>query len=200
MVPNYLLSIVDQVVSKKDSTTFHIKCKCGADTFLLAKNVNMENKRDNTFDNYWNSFKCPIFSLQDAVDKNGERYVYGTTFFGIRVGKFYYKDLPHFNERKTVKAKCSQCKAEFVIFDNLHYGYNAIAENERQSEPSEPVKYIWSKKPKEVVVVVRNSLSLDEFAEEFGRDSEKYSNAFESIEIYTVDNGKKRTFFEEETA
>ena len=96
MVPNYLMVIADQIKERKNLTTFHLKCLCGCNTFLLAKSKNNENEQKNTFDNYWNSLKLPIFSLKEAIDKhNGERYVYGTTFFGIRLGKFYVKDLPN---------------------------------------------------------------------------------------------------------
>lgn len=202
MVPNYLVSIADRIIVKKNATTFHIKCICGCGTFLLAKNKNDEIKQKNSFDSYWSSFKCPIFSLKDAVDKqNGERYIYGTTFFGIRLGKFYFKDLPKFNVRQIIKARCCQCGEEFIIFDNQHYGYNALTKNEQQPKICEfTSKFIWTKNPQEIIVVVRNDLSYNEFSKEFGESMEKYSHSFESIEIYTMINGRKKRFFEEETA
>lgn len=61
-------------------------------------------------------------------------------------------------------------------------------------------QFCWTKDPKEIIVLVRNSLPYEEFIEEFDDNLEKYSNAFESIEIYTLQNGRKRKFFEEETA
>ena len=54
-------------------------------------------------------------------------------------------------------------------------------------------QFNWTKIPKEIIVVVRNSLTYEEFTEEF-------DESFENIEIYTLLNGKKQKFFEEETA
>lgn len=202
MVPNYLSSIADQIIFKKNTTIFHIKCACGCDSFLLAKSKQREVDKRNSFDNYWNSFKFPIFSLRDAVDKkNGEKYIYGTTFFGIRLGKFYYKDIPVYNKRRIVKAKCYSCGAEMTIFDSCLHGYNSLIESEEHLEITESApQFCWTKDPKEIIVLVRNSLPYEEFIEEFDDNLEKYSNAFESIEIYTLQNGRKRKFFEEETA
>ena len=202
MVPNYLAPVADRITEKKDATTFFIKCSCGCSVFLLAKSKNEKNVKENAFNSYWNSFKLPIFSWKDAVDKKtGERYLYGTTFFGIRLGKFYFKDFPDLNEYRIIKAKCCQCGKEFIVFDNRYYGYNALTENELQPENCEFIpKFSWTKTPKEIVVVVRNNLPYEEFRKEFGESREKYSNAFESIDIYTMSNGVKKLFFEEETA
>lgn len=202
MVPNYLMEIADQIKERKDLTTFHLKCSCGCNAFLLAKSKNNGNEHKNSFDSYWDSLKLPIFSLKDAIDKrNGERYVYGTTFFGIRLGRFYVKDLPNFNIRQIIKARCSKCGKEFVIFDSHHHGYDVLTENKQEIENNElTVKLVWTKNPKEIIVDIRNSLSYEEFVEEFGESIEKYSNAFESIDIYTITNGRKKDFFGEETA
>ena len=61
-------------------------------------------------------------------------------------------------------------------------------------------QFNWTKIPKEIIVVVRNSLTYEEFTEEFDESFKKFSNSFENIEIYTLLNGKKQKFFEEETA
>ena len=202
MVPSYLRMIADQIKERKEGTTFRLKCPCGCNTFLLAKSKNNEKEQKNSFDSYWNSFKFPVFSLKQAIDKhNGEKYIYGTTFFGIKLGKFYIKDLPVFNTRQIVKARCSQCGLEFVIFDSRYHGYNALTENKQEIKDNElTIQLVWTKNPKEIVVDIRSTLSYEEFVEDFGEDIEKYSNAFESIDIYITTNGRKKSFFEEETA
>ena len=81
MVPNYLSSIADQILDKKNKTVFHIKCTCGCSSFLLAKNKQSEVDQKNPFDNYWNSFKLPIFSLQEAVDKKMVKNIYMELLF-----------------------------------------------------------------------------------------------------------------------
>ena len=199
MVPNYLVSIADRIKEKKNLTAFHLKCLCGNNTFLLAKSKNEEDK-GNSFDKYWDSFRLPIFSLETAIDKNGERYVYGTTFFGIRIGKFYIKDLPKFNMRRIIKATCNQCGTQFIVFDSQYHGYNALTENEQQVVSEFASQFIYTKNPKEVFIELRTDLSYDEFSDEFGENMEKYSNAFGNIEIYILTKGRKKKFFEEETS
>lgn len=203
MVPNYLMTLADQIKEKKDLTTFHLKCFCGCNTFLLAKSKNTENEKKQTdFNNRLKSLKWPIFSWKDAIDKqNGEKCIYGTTFFGIKLVKFYVKDLPDFNIRHIIKAKCSRCGTEFVIFDSLYHGYDALTENKQETESNElTIKFVWTNNPKEIIVNIRTDISYEEFAEEFGENKEMYSNAFESIDIYTINSGRKKLFFDEETA
>ena len=48
-------------------------------------------------------------------------------------------------------------------------------------------QFNWTKIPKEIIVVVRNSLTYKEFTEEF-------DESFENIEIYTLLNGKNKNF------
>ena len=86
-----------------------------------------------------------------------------------------------------------------IIFDSFLHGYNGLIESEEQINKFIP-QFNWTKIPKEIIVVVRNSLTYEEFTEEFDESFEKFSNSFENIEIYTLLNGKKQKFFEEETA
>lgn len=53
----------------------------------------------------------------------------------------------------------------------------------------------------EVEIKIRNDLTYDEFCEESEENSIKeFSNAFSSIEIYGIKDGKKKKYFERETA
>ena len=57
------------------------------------------------------------------------------------------------------------------------------------------------KEPTEVEIRIRNDLTYNEYCEEVNENSvEEFSNAFSSIEIYAVKDGKKKKCFEEETA
>ena len=48
---------------------------------------------------------------------------------------------------------------------------------------------------------IRKDLTYNEYCEEVNENSvEEFSNAFSSIEIYAVKDGKKKKCFEEETA
>ena len=219
MVPSYLASIADQVTEKKGVTAFHLKCLCGHGKFLLAKSENIENIKNNPFDNYWKSFKLPIFSLCKTVDENGEEYVYGTTFFGNKKGKFYTKDMPVINDRRVIKAKCCHCGKEFTVFDSKCNGYDALADEADMAEAAQNApeiyaaqaareahmaeieqEFIWTEDPAEVSVEVCEALPYDDFREDFEDDMEKYSNAFGDIDICTIINGKKKRYYNEETA
>lgn len=136
----------------------------------------------------------------NKMNKHGEGYWYGSTFFGIRVGKLYDKDIPEINTRRIVKATCSQCGKEHIIFDSQYHGYDALAEYETRPVPEFNPQYSYSKGETEALIEVRSDLPYDEFCEDFGDDVEKYSNAFDDIEIYTLTDGKKRRFFSQETA
>ena len=57
------------------------------------------------------------------------------------------------------------------------------------------------KVPTEVEIRIRKDLTYNEYCEEVNENSvEEFSNAFSSIEIYAVKDGKKKKCFEEETA
>lgn len=198
------------------TTTFQLKCSCGNKRFLLSKSVN--DDKDDKFDQYWKSLKVPIFSTITARDKNGEMYFYGTTFFGIKVGKFYVKDMRKTYFSHVVKAKCEHCGKEIVLFDSKCYGYDALAEEEDAKERAKqineatgkaeeplinyeyPKEFVNATEPSEVYIEVWQTLPFEVFAEDFGEDIERYSIAYDGIEVSTLINGKKKTFFEEETS
>ena len=203
MLPAYLNSISDNVVDKGNKISFDLKCLCESRVFFLAKNKIVNDKND-PFDDYWKSFKVPIFSICSAIDKKTKKqYFYGTTFFGIRVGKFYDENLPINEEPRVVKVKCYKCGNEFTIFDSRYYGYDAIIDREHiRPTVDEELVYSWSKNQSEIKVEIYNDLDMQEFLEEFQPEYtiEDYSNAFTNIIVYQINKGKKKKAFEEETA
>lgn len=203
ILPDYLNEIADEVRETEHEVTFISKCLCGNKNFIIAKN-RVENDENNPFDDYWNSRKVPIFSLCSAVDKkNGKEYTYGTTFFGIRVGKFYNEDIPEIDRTRILKIKCSECGKQFILFDSRYHGYDAISEKERlQIKSDKEYIFSWGRTSGEVKVKINNDLTLTEFLEEFKTScvSKDYPNAFTNIIVYHIINGKKKKVFEEETA
>ena len=97
---------------------------------------------------------------------------------------------------------CSECGKQSVIFDNRYHGCDAIANNIPLGIERKEYQYkLIRKEPTEVEIRIRNDLTYNEYCEEVNENSvEEFSNAFSSIKIYAVKDGKKKKCFEEETA
>lgn len=82
------------------------------------------------------------------------------------------------------------------MFDNRLYGYNAIVDP--PNNLSEDLKFSLiktNKKNSEILVKIRNDLSIEEYIETMkGTFMEKYSEAFSDISIYSITDGRKNCF------
>lgn len=89
-----------------------------------------------------------------------------------------------------------------IIYDSRHHGYNAIVVDKCFFSMDKEYQYsLIQKKSMEVEIKLRYDLTYKEYCEEAGEKfSKEFSNAFSNIEIYGIINGKKKKFFEEETA
>lgn len=197
ILPNYLKSIADDINYKQDSVEFKIKCSCGNRNFSLYQNISAKN----SFDEYWDSQKFPIFSICSKFDKKGQEYYYGKTFFGLHVGKFYVKNMPK-KEFKIIIAKCSQCKTEYVIFDNRKHGYDALVnfnkENNKIDISSSNKKFVDNGKLKLKII---NNLNFDQLKEDLNNQLSlnEFSEAFSSLSIYVKTKNKYKCIYDEET-
>ena len=216
IVPMHLKEFACNMHSKKDSTVFYLKCICGNEIFTVTSGKTKEAKKaEEQWDKYWKKFRLlPIFSFGDAVDrKKGQRYIYGNTFFGIRVGKLYDEDLHSVKDLCVIKATCSSCFKEIVVFDNRRHGYDAQTDIWDAGElgtvnPSfadeSALKFHDTCRGNAcaIKVSVQNNLSFNDFYETFGYSaSEKdYSNAFSRIKITSIVDGKSRTILDMETS
>ena len=203
IIPDYLSQNAEKINERENCIDFCLKCQCGNKLFRLAKNT--VDKEKNDFDKYWNSIKVPILSIGSKLDKNKKKYYYGITFLGIHVGKYYDDELPIIDNTIIIKAKCSHCGKIFIVFDNRKYGYDAVVEKNKIPSNAlidDKFDFLWSKLSSDVLIKVENSLNVSDFLNEFGPlyTDVDYSNAFTNIIIYNVINGKKRKFFENETA
>lgn len=211
ILPDYLSLYAKDYVEKKNNISFKLKCTCGKENFTIYTNKKKYKNKDpfdNPFDNYWKSLKVPIFSIANKTEKKtGRTYWYGSTFFGIHVGKFY-DDMRNKEDSEkninVIKLKCSNCGKEIIAFDNRLYGYDAVTE----IKPTEihDLKYrIIKLQPDtnstKIEIKVINDLSYNEFLEctQDNFNEKEYSNAFSTIIIYAITNNKRKKIFEEET-
>lgn len=215
MVPVYLKEIAYNCVQKKKSVIFDLKCTCGNETFKLMKGKTNElKKREEQWDKYWKKYRfIPILAFGDAIErKSGKRYWFGRTFFDIRIGKFYTDDSPAVMDLCVVKAICSNCGKEHILFDNRNHGYDTLSEivdTQRLGVVGMPfadeslLKFrACQSKNCSVKVAVQNTLTMEDFYETFGDDAteECYSLAFSWITIISTNEGKSRTVLDLETA
>lgn len=216
ILPAYLKEIAYNCAHKKDSIIFDIKCNCGNKTFKIMKGKTNESKQaEETWNNYWKKFRfIPIFSFSDSIDrKNGKRFNYGSTFFGIRIGKIYEEDIHFVKDLSIVKAICPKCSKEFILFDNRKHGYDALSDilDEQQfgkagvpfaDEKNITFRNACRGNEGAITVAIRNDLPIDDFYETFGENApdEDYSVAFSWIKIIAIVDGKKRTILDMETS
>lgn len=214
-LPSYLKDYANNCVQKRETTVFNIKCSCGNEKFRIVRGrTNEEKKSEERWNNYWRKFRfIPILEFSDAIErKTGRRYTYGTTFFGIRVGKYYDEIIDMVQDIRMVKSRCLKCSKDIVLFDNRKHGYDAIANLYDSRENRVEIPYadetelkfrnVCKDKDCTITVAVQNDLTKEEFCETFGdnESAEIYSNAFTWIKIFATANGKKHTVLDMETA
>ena len=215
ILPVYLRDISYNCIQKKNTLVFNLKCTCGSKAFKIMKGKTHENKQqEEKWNNYWKKYRfVPIFELGDAIErKSGKRYTYGSTFFGIRVGKLYYEDIPFVRDLYVVKAVCPICSKEFILFDNRKHGYDALAYISDEQEFGKIMPLADEKNLKfrnacrgnegAITIAIRNDLPLEDFYETFGENApnEDYSVAFSWIKIIAIVDEKKHTILDMETS
>ena len=216
MLPVYLRDISYNCIKKKGTLVFNLKCTCGSNFFKIMKGKTHESKQqEEKWNNYWKKYRfVPIFELGDAIErKSGKRYIYGSTFFGIRVGKLYYEEIPFVKDLCVVKAVCTNCSKEFILFDNRKHGYDALSDIlDKQQFDKAMVPFASEKNLKfrnlcrgnecDITIAIQNDLSFDDFYETFGKNAsdEDYSNAFSWIKIIATVGSKKHIILDEETS
>ena len=216
ILPAHLREIAHNPIQRKKSLCFDLKCTCGNETFKIMKGKTHEEKQsDEKWNNYWKKYRfVPIFSFTSTIERESKKvYFYGSTFFGIRVGKLYVEDLHFVKDLCVVKAVCPNCSKEFVLFDNRKHGYDALSDildaqelgaNGFPFADEKNLKFRNSCRGKEgaITVAIQNYLPLDDFYETFGENAsdEDYSIAFSWITIIATVGNKKHIILDAETS
>lgn len=199
IMPNYLNKFAYNIQKKSQSISFMIKCECNTKEFQLLENEESreEKEKRKEFDELMKEYDGGAYS-----DKNGNIFLCSKDFLGIGRKKIQLPDSIIPFQIKVVKALCSHCGKEIILFDNRLHGYDAIVDP--PNNLSEDLKFSvirTNKKNSEILVKIRNDLSIEEYIETMkGTFMERYAEAFSDISIYSITDGRKKLIFEEETA
>ena len=199
IIPDYLREFASKVEKGTQTVSFMVNCKCQSTKFYLLENVETIEERTEReeFEKLLKKYDGKTYS-----DKNGNIILStkGILGFGKKKIQLQKDSIPF--QIRVIKAKCSDCGREILLFDNRKYGYDAIVEPHQNAR--QELKFLEESRNEKAVGIfmkIWNDLSYEEFIEEKrGGTVEEYSNAYSNIEIYTIYGGKKKKVFEKETA
>lgn len=199
IIPDYLREFASKVEKGTQTVSFMVNCKCQSTKFYLLENEETVEERTEReeFEKLLKNYDGKAYS-----DKNGNIFLStkGVLGFGKKKIQLQKDSIPF--QIRVIKAKCSDCGREILLFDNRKYGYDAIVEPHQNAR--QELKFLEesrNEKAVEIFMKIWNDLSYEEFIEEKGEGTvEEYSNAYSNIEIYTIEGGKKKKVFEKETA
>lgn len=200
-VPTYLKECTKIKKVQKDAIILQVLCNCGCSKFYLLENV-LDIEEDNIIKAYENRFSkwSRIENYTDPITRI--RYLVARNTFGRIFDKIPVSEIWDIERTYILKVECGECGSQSVIYDSRYYGYDAIVTKKQLSTESKEYQYrLLQKKSMEVEIKIRNDLTYDEYCEETQESStEEFPNAFSSIEIYGIKDGKKKKYFESETA
>lgn len=207
MVPAYLCHISREIRVKGDRTTVALVCPCGNERFDLFHNKFTKEEQaeyDRYFDAYEKTFRGSYASMC-TIDGGGKLHHWKIVFPEIRI-EVFPPEMPSVATVVSWCARCSQCGAEYVIFDSRFHGYDGMFCNDGQNRDYVP-QYVQrgtrDKAPRRVEITTENDETLEQFRENTGIDCDHdaYSNAFGWISISAVDEkGKKTKLLDHESA
>lgn len=202
-IPTYLSQYATEPTQKRNRFSFKLKCTCGCEKFSILNNAYTDDEKQEIKEYEDKSPNIGLHSLNGEIDSNGNPFYY-IKIFGIFKKRIEIPEEPICMRVTVVKAVCSKCLKEILLFDNRYHGYDAV----NTVSDEEAKKYIphFKQKNKEsynVEIIVENESSLEKFMELLGEQCsfELYADSFSWIEIVGVDSkGKKKVFCDYETA
>ena len=207
-IPEYLKENSINAKHTKTNIQFDFVCDCNNKEFYIFQNhLTKEEKEivDEYNKEFEKAFKGSWTYTMESDDKGIIHYYRLYTPLGMYGPKkeVFPPETPSFAELNIIKAKCTHCGKEYVLFDSRYHGYDAVTNEE--SVVSTYIPHFKQKRNSAlgVVIKVENDGSFEEFIDNTGEecDEEFYSNAFGSMSIYTVNSeGKKKKIFDAETA
>ena len=186
-VPDYISPYAHDIRTAKDGVSFGIQCTCGCRTLALLKNTfSAEEKR--ILDEYEKSLPdIKRHTVRGGVGEDGKPYLCIRRLFFFR--KYIeFPPAPYFANIRTVKAVCEACNQEIVIFDSRLHGYDSM---EASEEELRYVPYYSGRKTEYCHV----SVKLEQL-----EDEDLDARYFTGIGICKTAGGKKKNYFEAETA
>jgi len=201
LLPDYLLTIADNIKEKDTSATLNLKCSCNCSNFLLYQNVesNAEKMKRLKWEQLLQEYDGGGYSDSEGNLFLTKKKILCIKPKAIKINKY---DIPKY--LIIIKAKCSSCGKEFIIFDNRKNGYDAISDNtmiDDLNKNQKSIKYkSLNKQPTPIKIKISNDMNYSNFVEEFPDAAmEKYLNAFSNISVYVLKNNKFTLLFSQET-
>ena len=182
--------------SDGQSLLLSLICQCGKQDFSILINTNTPDlsKKQELFDSlvkkYGGYSRCHIFS-----DNNCREYI---NYKGIR-GLFTKPKLIDSNlmpiEAKIVKAKCSHCGKEFLLYDNRKMG---VVKLEKELDYS---NFIYKEITinKKIKIKLEYDMTMNQYEQKYLFSNKKpYEEFFAYIKIFYVQDNKEIIIFEDE--
>ena len=209
-IPEYLKDYATLKKNKTDTVSFSISCSCGNTFFVIMENYFTKEEK---------ALSKPYYDALTLLDSRGPEGYFGSMYTIDEDGKGHHWKLlsadgkkrmevivperPFFSSIDVIKAVCSVCGKEMVLFDSRKNGYDGmISEHEKENEYIPHFRQ-KGKSPYQIEIIVENDPSLEDFREASSIDCsfEFYSDSFSWIRIYGInETGKKKKLFDIETA
>lgn len=201
IMPRYLLDFAENITKKNYTVIFNLKCHCNNKYFSLYKNK--ETNEDIEKRKKWESL-LKTYNGGGYSDNSGNIYLIKKNLFGFKIDeiKINKSDIP--TPLTIVKAKCSQCGKEFIIFDNSKNGYDAFVdsiETKNTNIKNDLYQYKTIDNNFNITKIkITNDLPYEIFIKEFPNAViDDFANAFSEISIYILKGNNYKCIFNEET-
>ncbi len=200
--PRHLRAIVSQVRQTVYSVEMHLRCPCGCECFRVEKNTCTEDER----------------RQMEAHEAAVKKVICGYTFRRLPDGRFQHRrnlfgliplqwkdfDMPQapcWWDVQCVRAVCTGCQAEHLVFDSRLHGFEAWA----AAWPEETMS--WQPRWRCVIRAATVTVTVEQrdpallMAENPELAPEDCADLYESISVrYTTDDGSSREVLSRETA
>jgi hypothetical protein len=200
-IPDYLKQYALNPLQKGNHLSFDVNCTCGGNLFHIFKKT-IENNEKKLIEQYEKSSPhTGVHSIYCGVDSHGNIYHY-IKILGIFKKKIQFPTPPIVYTINVIKAVCSKCQNEIVLFDDRCYGYDGMNSDNEDAKNYKLDLKARDHKVYSLEVIIENELSLREFNEATGENVslEHYSNSFSRICIKGTDDiGKKTLLYDFET-
>lgn len=201
-IPDYLREYASEGKQKGNRLYFSLRCPCGCEAFCLSENTYSEDEKI-LAKKYEKSLPDFGFhSIYGGTDSDGKPYSY-IKILGLFRKRITFPDIPVFMRMNVIKALCSQCRKEIILFDSRYHGCNGMTSEDEEARNYQPLFSQRNNKPHGIIVAVENEPSLEAFNDAINGQYpyEVYADSFIGISIYsTEENGRKKLLYDFETA
>ncbi len=208
-VPNYLKEIAYYEKRNGTFTEFHLKCTCGCTLFDLYENY-LDKKEKEICKPYYDALDYSVTGgCFSSCTKDDEGMIHHWIHFTHdRNGpkkEVFIPPKPVFADIISIKAECSECKSEYVIFDNRYHGYSAKYCRNLNDEAVRYIPHYRKKKrrddmPIRIQIIVENAMDSCKDDAHGESNDENCADAFTWFTVYSIEeNEKRRKLFDLET-